>query len=73
MRRREFKADIGGAELAGRRKMIDALRRLQESSNPQPMPDEMSAFGISGAGVVKELFSTHPPLEVRVKALEEAG
>jgi heat shock protein HtpX len=53
--------------------MIDALRRLQESSNPQPMPDEMSAFGISGAGVVKELFSTHPPLEVRIKALEEAG
>jgi heat shock protein HtpX len=53
--------------------MIDALRRLQESSNPQPMPDEMSAFGISGAGVVKELYSTHPPLEVRIKALEEAG
>ena len=55
-RRREFKADIGGAELAGRNKMINALRRLQQSTNPQPMPDEMSAFGISGAGVVKELF-----------------
>lgn len=69
-RRREFKADIGGAELAGRKKMINALRRLQQSTNPQPMPDEMAAFGISGAGVVKELFSTHPPLEVRIKALE---
>ena len=69
-RRREFKADIGGAELAGRRKMINALRRLQQSTNPQPMPDEMAALGISGAGVVKELFSTHPPLEVRIKALE---
>ena len=69
-RRREFKADIGGAELAGRNKMINALRRLQQSTNPQPMPDEMAAFGISGAGVVKELFSTHPPLEVRIKALE---
>ena len=69
-RRREFKADIGGAELAGRKKMINALRRLQQSTNPQPMPDEMAALGISGAGVVKELFSTHPPLEVRIKALE---
>ena len=69
-RRREFKADIGGAELAGRIKMINALRRLQQSTNPQPMPDEMAAFGISGAGIVKELFSTHPPLEVRIKALE---
>ena len=68
-RRREFKADIGGAELAGRRKMINALRRLQQSTNPQPMPDEMAAFGISGAGL-KELFSTHPPLEVRIKALQ---
>ena len=69
-RRREFKADIGGAELAGRSKMINALRRLQQSTNPQPMPDEMAAFGISGAGVVKELFKTHPPLEVRILALE---
>jgi heat shock protein HtpX len=68
-RRREFKADSGGAALAGRRKMINALRRLQQASSPQPMPAEMAAFGISGAGL-KELFSTHPPLEVRIKALE---
>ncbi len=68
-RRREFKADAGGATLAGRSKMINALRRLQQAHDPQPLPDEMAAFGISGAGL-KELFSTHPPLEVRIRALE---
>ncbi len=68
-RRREFKADAGGAKLAGRTKMINALRALQRGHDPEPLPDEMAAFGISGAGV-KELFSTHPPLEVRIKALE---
>jgi len=68
-RRREFKADAGGASLAGRSKMINALRRLQQAHDPQPLPNEMAAFGISGAGL-KELFSTHPPLEVRIRALE---
>jgi heat shock protein HtpX len=71
-RRREFKADEGGAYLAGREKMISALRRLQQVSNPQPLPDEMSAFGISG-GVptgFKRLFMSHPPLEERIAALE---
>ena len=70
-RRREFKADAGGAKLAGRGKMINALRRLQQAHDPQPLPDEMAAFGISGAGL-KELFSTHPPLEVRIRALESS-
>jgi len=70
-RRREFKADAGGASLAGRTKMINALRRLQQTHDPEPLPDEMAAFGISGAGL-KELFSTHPPLEVRIKALESS-
>ena len=71
-RRREFKADAGGAYLAGREKMISALRRLQQVSNPQPLPDEMTAFGISG-GVpsgFKRLFMSHPPLEERIAALE---
>ncbi len=68
-RRREFKADAGGARLAGRTKMINALHRLQQGHDPEPLPDEMAAFGINGAGL-KELFSTHPPLEVRIKALE---
>ncbi|MCB1758393.1 MAG: protease HtpX [Gammaproteobacteria bacterium] len=68
-RQREFRADAGGADLAGRRKMIDALRRLQSAHSPQPLPNEFAAFGISGGGL-KELFSTHPPLEVRIEALQ---
>ncbi len=73
-RRREFKADAGGACLAGREKMISALRRLQQNSNPQPLPDEMAAFGISGgvAGGFKRLFMSHPPLEERIAALENS-
>ena len=68
-RKREFRADVGGADLAGRGKMINALRRLQRAQEPQPLPNELAAFGISGGGL-KELFSTHPPLEVRIRALE---
>lgn len=66
---REYRADAGGADLAGRQKMISALRRLQQTNNPQPLPDEMAAFGISGAGL-KELFASHPPLADRIAALE---
>ena len=68
---REYRADAGGAALSDRRKMISAMRRLQQVSNPQPLPDEMAAFGISGAGL-KELFASHPPLEDRIRALEQA-
>jgi heat shock protein HtpX len=68
---REYRADAGGAALAGRQKMISALRRLQQANDPQPLPDEMAAFGISGAGL-KELFASHPPLEDRIRALEQA-
>ena len=73
-RRREFKADSGGAYLAGREKMISALRRLQQASNPEPLPDEMAAFGISGGKVdgFKKLFMSHPPLEERIAALENS-
>ena len=67
---REYRADAGGAELAGRHKMISALRRLQQSKDPQPLPDEMAALGISGAGL-KELFASHPPLDDRIAALEQ--
>jgi heat shock protein HtpX len=66
---REFRADKGGAELAGRHKMIAALRRLQQAHNPEPMPDEMAAFAIS-AGKVQKLFASHPPLEQRIAVLE---
>jgi heat shock protein HtpX len=68
---REYRADAGSAHLAGRQKMIGALRRLQQVHDPKPLPDEMAALGISGAGL-KELFSSHPPLEDRIAALERA-
>lgn len=71
-RYREFKADIGGAELAGRQQMIDALKALQRGNRPDDLPGELAAFGIAG-GFKKgfsKLFSTHPPLEDRIAALE---
>ncbi len=68
-RYREYRADAGGAELAGRQKMINALKRLQQSQ-PQSLPDEMAAFGISGSKMA-DLFASHPPLDQRIKALEQ--
>jgi len=65
---REFRADSGGAQLAGRQAMISALRRLQSSQQAQ-MPDELAAFGIN-TGKVQAIFSSHPPLEKRIAALE---
>jgi heat shock protein HtpX len=71
-RQREFRADRGGASLAGRQAMINALKRLQAQHDPQPLPEKMAAFGISGgkAGGFKRLFMTHPPLEERIEALQ---
>ena len=69
-RRREFRADAGGAQLAGRQQMIDALRRLQAAHEPAGLPQEFAAFGISGD--FRSLFSSHPPLEKRIAALESA-
>ncbi|MBU3735499.1 MAG: protease HtpX [Methylobacterium sp.] len=73
-RQREFRADRGGAQLAGRRGMINALKRLQSLHEPQPLPDKMAAFGINGGkpSGLKALFMTHPPLEDRISALEAA-
>jgi heat shock protein HtpX len=73
-RQREFRADTGGARLAGRGAMIAALERLA-SLHPQPLPDKMAAFGIAGggAGGIKRLFMTHPPLADRIAALRGAG
>jgi heat shock protein HtpX len=69
-RQREFRADRGGASLAGRQNMIAALERLN-SLHPQPLPDKMAAFGIAGGvgGGFKRLFMTHPPLEERIATL----
>ena len=69
-RRREFRADAGGARLAGRDKMIAALERLA-GLHSQPLPDQMAAFGIAG-GIgqgIRRLFMTHPPLSERIAAL----
>ena len=69
-RRREFRADAGGARLAGREKMIAALERLA-GVHSQPLPDQMAAFGIAG-GIghgLRRLFMTHPPLSERIAAL----
>lgn len=71
-RYREFHADKGGADLAGREKMIAALRRLKQVNQPHDLPGEMAAFGISG-GIgdgMKKLFMTHPPLDDRIAALQ---
>ncbi len=69
---REFHADAGAAELAGRQKMIAALKRLQTVNDPQDLPGEFSSFGISGGigGGLKSLFMSHPPLEKRIEALQ---
>ena len=70
-RKREFRADSGAAHLAGRQKMIDALRRLQASHEPSKLPDQMAAFGIRPReGGLAALFRSHPPLEDRIAALQ---
>lgn len=71
-RYREFKADAGGASLTSRRQMANALRALQHQHEPQDLPaGELAAFGISGK--IGNLFSSHPPLEDRIAALEGRG
>ncbi len=70
-RKREFRADEGGASLAGKDKMIAALERLRAEHEPAILPDQLAAFGISGANGLglKKLFMSHPPLDERIEAL----
>ena len=70
-RRREFRADAGGASLAGREKMVGALQRLKQAYEPATLPEGLQAFGISGGGHggLKALFLSHPPLDDRIAAL----
>jgi heat shock protein HtpX len=70
-RRREFRADRGGANLAGTGSMISALQVLKQSHG-EPMPPQMQAFGINtgGAGGFMRLFMSHPPLDERIAALQ---
>ena len=73
-RRREYRADIAGAELVSPAAMASALMRLKaEYEQPSDMPDEMVAFGISGEMKNKlgGLFMSHPPLDKRIEALKQ--
>ncbi len=71
-RKREFVADTGGADLAGHQNMISALKRLAQKE-PEPLPEQLAAFGIGEKpkSGLAHLWASHPPLENRIKALEE--
>lgn len=70
---REFRADAGGASLAGRHKMIAALQRLGSLHQPSQLPASLNAFGINGGltGGLAKLMTSHPPLEERIRALQQ--
>jgi heat shock protein HtpX len=72
-RRREFRADAGGAYLAGSGAMIGALVALKRAHSPSRMPGQLQAFGINGGlpQGLQKLFMSHPPLEARIAALEQ--
>ncbi len=69
-RQREFRADAGGAHLAGREKMIAALERLKINHEQASLPEKIAAFGISGGHAFAKIFMTHPPLDERIAALQ---
>jgi heat shock protein HtpX len=71
-RKREYIADTGGADLAGHQNMINALKRLGKKE-PEPLPEQLAAFGIGEKPKSNrsQLWSSHPPLEDRIKALEK--
>ncbi|MDT8429147.1 MAG: protease HtpX [Pseudomonadales bacterium] len=73
-RQREYRADAGGASLAGKQNMIAALERLQRGQ-PTALPDELVAFGINNKArdTLSKLFMTHPPLSARIEALRRAS
>ena len=73
-RHREFRADAGGAALAGKPKMIAALERLAQTYGESSLPKQVAAFGISGGvgGGLKRLLMSHPPLDERIAALRNA-
>lgn len=72
-RQREYRADLGGARFAGREKMVAALERLKQNTEPSSLPEEVEAFGISGrvGSGLRRLMMSHPPLEDRIAALRE--
>jgi heat shock protein HtpX len=74
-RHREFRADAGGAKLAGRDSMVRALQRLASQREQSELPREMKAFGIFGmpGRGLQRLFMSHPPIEERIAALQRAA
>lgn len=72
-RHREFRADAGGASLAGRDKMVAALERLSQTYGQSTLPKQVAAFGISGGvgGGLKRLLMSHPPMDERIAALRD--
>jgi heat shock protein HtpX len=71
-RHREYRADAGGAHLAGRQKMIAALERLKLNNGQSTLPTQIAAFGIAGS-TAKKLFLSHPPLDERIAAVKAAS
>lgn len=71
-RYREYRADAGGARLAGREKMIRALAALKRTFQPADPVNAVSAFKIAGGGGLMALLSTHPPLDARIARLQGA-
>ena len=71
-RKREYIADTGGADLAGHQNMINALKRLGQKE-PEALPEQLAAFGIGEKPKSNrsQLWSSHPPLEDRIRALEK--
>ena len=74
-RHREFRADAGGAQLAGRQKMIAALEKLSLNQGHNTLPNQIAAFGISGGlgQGLRRLFLSHPPLQERIAALRSSA
>ena len=70
---REFRADAGGAHLAGRQSMISALERLSGNQGENSLPKAIAAFGISGEGGIARLLMSHPPIPERIAALRAGG
>ncbi|MGQ7243648.1 protease HtpX [Salinicola sp. V024] len=74
---REYRADAAGAKYAGSGAMINALTRLKaETSQPDQMPDSLTAFAITTGQtrkVMEKLFASHPPLDERIRALKESA
>jgi heat shock protein HtpX len=69
---REFRADAGGARLAGRDSMISALQRLGANDGQSTLPKAIQAFGITGEGGFARLLRSHPPIDERIAALRAA-